>query len=480
MARLLRTAKANQIDAVNEVALSREWGSVETPVLATGAKSMQEHKRLAFGWSHHPPVASQALPDPSRCLAPIRLPPCCLRGSLESGCIHRHLTEYSDHYREGAAQLQLGEGFFRPDSRPSRDLSVLLAAWQRLQRGDRGCRWLDLMAGCGIRSLRWGLEAAAGALGPLQLTVNDADAARGPLLRRNLEPLDQVPLQLQLRQEPAEVLLRRAYLEKQHFDLIDLDAFGCPNALLQAALQALAFNGVLLLASTDGRSPTGHDRAAAVRRFGAAARAHPSSWELALRLQLASLAREAWILGRGLEPLACFSDGRTFRLAVRLKQRATAHEERQLGLLARCEACGDQAQQSLLKLQGWPDCACGPAQGRWAVSGPLWLGPLQSADVIGELLALSASLEVTLAPAGLRLLKRLQADPGWPVCSWSSAELARRLQLKGPPALKDLVAGLRAEGYQAHVSGVMAGQVRTDAPLDSLFQVCRQWGRKDR
>ena len=58
MAWLLRTAKANQIDAVNAVALSRERGSVETPMLATGAKSMQEHKRLAFRWPHYPPVAS--------------------------------------------------------------------------------------------------------------------------------------------------------------------------------------------------------------------------------------------------------------------------------------------------------------------------------------------------------------------------------------------------------------------------------------
>ena len=34
----------------------------------------------------------------------------------------------SDHYCEGAAQLELGSGFFRPESRPSRDLGVLLAA----------------------------------------------------------------------------------------------------------------------------------------------------------------------------------------------------------------------------------------------------------------------------------------------------------------------------------------------------------------
>ena len=420
---------------------------------------------------------------PLGCFAPVAQPPVRLPGSLESGCIHGRLSHNTSHYREGAAQLVLGDGFFRPDSRPSRDLSVLLAAWQRQQRGDQPCRWLDLMAGCGIRALRWGLEAGspAGAVcAPITLTVNDADEARASLLRSNLEPLRTAPLALELRQEPAEVLLRRAYLDKQHFDLIDLDAFGSPNALLQAALQALAFNGVLLLASTDGRSPTGHDRSAAVRRFGAAARVHPASWEIALRLQLAALAREAWMLGRGLEPLACFSDGRTFRLAVRLTQRAAAYEERQLGLLARCEVCGDQAQQALLKLQGWRACGCGLGQGRWAVTGPLWLGPLQSPAAISELLALADGLDITLAPAGRRLLQRLQADPGLPVCCWSSAELARRLHLEGPPALRDLVHGLQAEGHQASVSGVMAGQLRTDAPLDSLLQICRQLSREQR
>ena len=59
---------------------------------------------------------------------------------------------------------------------------------------------------------------------------------------------------------------------------MDLDAFGCPAALVPLALEAVAFGGVLYLASTDGRSATGHDRQAALRRFGAAARAHPASW----------------------------------------------------------------------------------------------------------------------------------------------------------------------------------------------------------
>jgi len=93
----------------------------------------------------------------------------------------------SDHYCEGAAQLELGSGFFRTESRPSRDLGVLLAAL--LARGALELKpplqVLDLMAGCGIRALRYGLESGAEAV-----WANDADGDRLPLLQRNLAPLE--------------------------------------------------------------------------------------------------------------------------------------------------------------------------------------------------------------------------------------------------------------------------------------------------
>ena len=396
------------------------------------------------------------------------------------------------------ATLRPGSGFFRPDSRPARDLSVLLAA-STLEGASRGrpLRWLDLMAGCGIRSLRWALEARGASHQPVELWVNDADQERGPLLAANLEPLQACDgVVLNQIHQPAERLLREAYLEHRFFDLIDIDPFGCPNVLLQSTLQAMRFGGVLLLASTDGRSPTGHDRFAAVRRFGAAARAHPSSWELALRLQLAAVAREAWLLGRGLEPLFSYSDGRTFRVAVRMRQRIRSGEEQQLGFVARCERCGDQAVQAMLDLQGWRPCACTDGCGRWAVSGPLWIGPIQNVSAINGLLEISDRLDAgfnagvsaglsegrdqTLAPRSRRMLEGLLADPGQPACCWSTAELSRRFQLKGPPAIEPLVAALRASGYGACVSGVMAGQVRTNAPLGILLRRCAEFGGKDR
>ena len=354
--------------------------------------------------------------------------------------------------------MLLGPGFFRAESRPGRDLGVLLA---RLLAQEGELRVLDAMAGCGIRACRYGLEAGAA-----QLWANDADPDRLPLLRRNLAPL-QHRLTLHCTALTAQVLLAGCLQRQQRFELVDLDAFGSPMALLPLALEAVAFGGVLYLASTDGRSPTGHDRPAAIRRLGAAARAHPASWELALRLQLGVIARTAWAMGRGVEPLLSFSEGRTFRTAVRVTRRPAAAQEASLGLLAHCHRCGDQQVQALLRLRQWRPCRCAASTGAeaasLAVSGPLWIGPLQHLPTVAALQEQAAAAPATLAEGGRQLLARLRADPGLPVPCWPTDLIGRQLG-QGPPPLQPLVRRLRQRGFAAHASGVMAGQIRTDAP----------------
>ncbi|MEX0588016.1 MAG: N2,N2-dimethylguanosine tRNA methyltransferase [Cyanobium sp.] len=359
------------------------------------------------------------------------------------------------------ARLETGSGFFRPESRPSRDLGVLLA---RSLAARGRLRVLDAMAGCGIRALRYALEAGAEAV-----WANDADPDRLPLLEQNLA--GRVGLRCTAR--TAQHLLADCLQRQERFELVDLDGFGCPTALLPLALEAVAFDGVLYLASTDGRSPTGHDRSAAIRSLGAAARAHPASWELALRLQLGSVARTAWALGRGIEPLFGFSEGRTFRSAVRLRRRASPRQEEQLGMLAHCHGCGHQQVQPLIRLRQWQPCLCSPdSNPPLAISGPLWIGPLQDPDLLAEMGAQAAD-HTSLSADGARLLARLAADPGIPACCWPTAEIARRLGC-GPPPLAELLAALRAEGWVALASGVMPAQFRSDAPWAEILRITRQ------
>ncbi len=324
-------------------------------------------------------------------------------------------------------------------------------------------RVLDLMTGCGIRALRYGQES------PAQLVwANDADPDRQPLLHANLAPLaDRPGLELRCSALTAQQLLAGCLQRQERFELVDLDAFGCPTPLLPLALEAVAFGGVLYVASTDGRSPTGHDRSAAVRTLGAAARAHPASWELALRLQLGVVARTAWAMGRGLQPVFSFSEGRTFRTAVRILRRPLAGEERQLGLLAHCHHCGEQQVQSLLRLRQWQVC-CEPAAAL-AVSGPLWIGPLQDPATLTAIRAATAAEDASLCRAAARLLGSLAADAGLPARCWPLAELGRRLG-GGPPRLQALLADLHSQGWEACASGVMPGQFRTDAPWPLVLE----------
>jgi tRNA (guanine26-N2/guanine27-N2)-dimethyltransferase len=375
----------------------------------------------------------------------------------------------SAHYCEGLAAVETGPGFFRPESRPARDLTVLLA---RLQASRGSLRLLDLMAGCGIRSLRCGLEARADLI-----WANDADPDRLEMLQRNLAALPD-RTQRRLTACTAQQLLAGCMQERQRFDLLDLDAFGCPSALVPLALEAVALDGVLVLASSDGRSPTGHDRSAALRRLGAAARAHPAGWELALRLQLGVIARSAWAMGRGLIPLLSFSEGRTFRTAVRLRRHPAAAEERCLGLLAHCHRCGDQQVQSLIALRQWDPCLCKAASGTdarpaLAISGPLWIGPLQHPATLEALLE-DARHDggAPIALATERLLRRLAADPAPTPRCWPTDQIARQLGV-GPPPLRDLVAALIDQGHGASISGVMPGQLRSQAPWPRILETAR-------
>ena len=330
---------------------------------------------------------------------------------------------------------------------------------------------LDLMAGCGIRALRYGLEAAAG-----QVWANDADADRLPLLQANLQVLPGQGCQLETSARTAQHLLADCLMQQRRFALLDLDAFGCPTSLVPLALEALAFDGVLYLASTDGRSPTGHDRPAAIRSLGAAARAHPASWELALRLQIAVVAKVAWAMGRGIRPLFCFSEGRTFRTAIQLRRRPEPKEEQQLGLHAYCHRCAEQQQQSLLHLRQWSACACTDAP-PLAISGPLWVGPLQHPPTLDAMGQAAAELPPgSISPASLRLLAKLRADSGLPLSCWPLSELGRRLG-GGPPALDRLLEALRQEGYQADRSAVMAGQFRSNAPFQRVLELASALNR---
>jgi len=132
-----------------------------------------------------------------------------------------------------------------------------------------------------------------------------------------------------------------------------------------------------------------------------------------------------------------------------------------------------------MQFRQWPQCACSPAEPvhPLAISGPLWLGPLQHSPTLTAMQAEADRLSTSrIAPSSRRLLVKLLLDPGIPARCWATAELGRRLG-GGPPAMDSLLQALHSQGYVAVRSGVMDGMFRCNAPWPRVVELAAALNR---
>lgn len=144
-----------------------------------------------------------------------------------------------------------GDTFFRHESATGRDLGVLGAAVYK--KTHDALRVLDAMCGCGIRSLRYLTEAGADFV-----LANDANPDCGELISGNLEKAGIGEERWAVNHLDANRLLTERYLERDYFDLIDVDSFGSDSTFLRSAMCSVKLDGLLYLTCTDGYSSGGH------------------------------------------------------------------------------------------------------------------------------------------------------------------------------------------------------------------------------
>jgi tRNA (guanine26-N2/guanine27-N2)-dimethyltransferase len=372
------------------------------------------------------------------------------------------MTQPDHPYREGRACFQVGAAFFRPRARPARDLGVLSA---RLERRDQGqLRVLETMAGSGIRSLRYALEADAD-----MVHCSDADPDVVPLLRANLSA-QLPPERWQATRDSADRRFAECFARQTFYDLVDVDGFGSGGSHLARCLDAVRVGGLLYFTATDGRATTGHDRRQSRLVYGADARAHPASQEQGLRLILATLQQQAWMRGFGLRPLFSLFNGETFRVMVRLLPKPTPPDR--VGWLGYCHHCGEYQRLD------WPrgDRLHCPEDGQPLVlSGPLWVAPLHDDGWLSRLRE-EAEVEARQSPEPkpwrelVPLIDTLCGEADLPPWFYTLGEIGRRGRMD-PPRREDLLQRLRRAGYRAEPSHIQAAAVKTDASLATCLQL---------
>ncbi|MEO0769770.1 MAG: tRNA (guanine-N1)-methyltransferase, partial [Cyanobacteria bacterium J06649_4] len=341
---------------------------------------------------------------------------------------------------------------------------------------------LDATTGCGVRPLRYVLEAGADFV-----WANEGNWELCDRLNANLSaslPSDKYCVTHQ----DANALFFECHQQKDFFDLIDIDGFGSPQPMLTSALWAVKLGGLMYLTSTDGWATSGHAPAKSLQTYGAYARAHPAVHEQGLRLLIGTAVQQAAARGLSAHPVFAWYHGEVNRVMVRVSRQSKWDTQR-YGFLTYCHSCGQFQTLSWKALGRGASCPC-KAVDPPVVSGPLWLGPLHSNSDLDAMLqtAMIKSVEHENAVVNDSRRKRRTKNP-WKQCEevirvmqdeasqppyyYPLAEIGRRGKID-IPTKKSLIAILRRHGFSAGRTHINAQAIKTDAPFATCLQLARQ------
>ncbi|CAN1297595.1 tRNA (guanine(26)-N(2))-dimethyltransferase [Linum perenne] len=379
---------------------------------------------------------------------------------------------------ERSVEFETGGAFYRHESSTGRDLGVLAASIYRQSKGS--LRVLDAMCGCGVRSCRYLKESEADFV-----MANDANDEYRGLIEGNLKQVVDEGLGEEKRwmvcHSEANRVLSECYLQRDFFDLIDIDSFGSESAFLRSAMLALRLGGLLYLTSTDGYTSGGHRPHHSLDAYGAFVRPLPFSNEIGLRMLIGGAVREAAVLGYHVTPLFSYYayHGPVFRVMLRMN-REKLHENRDYGFIGYCTRCGHSQPFSWKEL-GKIGCSCRSSEGShqpFAVSGPMWIGPLHSGDYITQMSNLATEWGWIGNGAGVHLDKLLnqmldESDPRLPPGYIKLDEITKRAKINGPP-LMTMLSSLHSMGYAASRSHIAPNAIKTDCPMAILVKLAKE------
>lgn len=359
---------------------------------------------------------------------------------------------------EGKAQFQIGEAFYNPRGEIVRDLGILAAAVYRQQQGQ--LRVLEAMAGTGVRSLRYYLEAQADFV-----WVNEGNHQLNQLISSNLEKTIPTSTYL-LTHLDAHRVFFDCFNRRDYYDLVDVDCFGTASPYLSTMLWATKIGGLMYLTSTDGRTLAGRVPAKSLQAYGAYPRSHPALQEQALRLIIGSVAQQAGSKNLGIEPIFAFFTGETYRLMFRLLPQTNLSPDN-YGFLGYCHGCGDYQVVNWQQL-GKARCSC--EQPSLVISGAMWLGSLHNSEYLEAMQKLATRWQWHKV---VKLLVIMIAEAELPPYFFTLKEIGKRGKLDLPPKAV-IIKALQDEGWLASASHINPEAIKTTTNIHTCIAIARK------
>ncbi len=334
--------------------------------------------------------------------------------------------------------------FFNRRMELNRDATILLLSI--LRPSD----YLDAMGASGVRGIRVAHECN------IPVTINDRDPRGIGLIAHNACHAN---LDIEIVQRDANALL-----SERSFDAVDLDPFGTPAMFVDAAVRGT--RRFLFVTATDTAPLCGAHLKAGKRRYFAQPMNTEYHGEVGLRILLGFVVRETVKYDRGVEPVFCFAREHFVRLHLRLLKGANAADEtmKRIGFILQCRTCQYRIEQpGMFPSPG----SCPHCKEKLYPVGPLWLGSIQHKETLKEMRDCLGAMELGTKKDLLKLIGLCYEE--LPTSSYYDYHRLTKIMGCSPPDISSVIERIIASGYPATRTHFSGYGIKTEAPLDIIF-----------
>jgi len=352
---------------------------------------------------------------------------------------------------EGRVKLLLPDGailggearkvvFYNPLMSFSRDFSIcVLKAYANIT-GKKDLRVAEPLTASGVRGIRYAKEVDE----VDEVVLSDVNPVAVRIARINAL-LNQVHKKVVVKLSNANSLLSRHDAKGRRFDFVDIDPFGSPAPYVDSAIRSTALEGVIALTATDMPPLCGVYPQVALRRYGGLSLRTEYCHELAVRLVLGLLCREAGKHELSIKPLIAHSTRHYIRVFAQLVPSKSSSEA--VGLIYHCRNC---LHRRVVKLEDVAPTksSCENCGSLMEIAGPLWIGSIFDKAFCEEVARVANSMDLPNKKELKKVLKLITSEADGPPTFYTVDALSHKYKLK-QPKMQELIRKLLSQGFYA-------------------------------
>lgn len=286
--------------------------------------------------------------------------------------------------QEGLAKIKISEGkiskkldvFYNPVMKLNRDISILLLN----SLSNREMQIADILAGSGIRSIRFLLELDKGKIN--NISINDYKTKNNILENLKLNGLLDNSNIFVYEKDAVQFLL-----ESSGFDYIDVDPFGSPNPFLEASILRLSRNGILAITATDTAALSGNSENACLRKYFSKPLKNEFMHETGIRILIRKVQLIASQYEKALTPIFSYYKDHYYRVFFKCekgRQKADEILKNHKFLLYNWKTSQRLIVDDILEIKNIK-IVNQKCIKDWDYAGPIWIGSLWDSDLVGKM-----------------------------------------------------------------------------------------------